>query len=53
MLLLASAPLPAGMPMDNPLSELRPLLLAIASPFIAALLGRLPGSAGGDQPAAA
>lgn len=51
-LLLGSAPLPAGMLMDSPLSELRPLLLAVASPLIALLLVRMPGSAGEDQPAA-
>jgi len=51
-LLLGSAPLPAGMLMDSPLSELRPLLLAVASPLITLLLVRMPGSAGEDQPAA-
>ncbi|MCQ4294105.1 hypothetical protein NAU58_00820 [Pseudomonas stutzeri] len=53
VLLLGSAPLPAGVLTDNPLSELRPLLLAIASPLIVALLVRLPGSIGEDRPAVA
>jgi hypothetical protein len=52
VLLLGTAPLPNSLLIDNPLSELRPLLLAIASPLIAALLVHLPGSATEDQPAA-
>ena len=52
-LLVGSTPFPAGMLTDNPFIELRPLLLAIASPLIVALLVRLPGSAAADQRAAA
>ncbi|EWC39871.1 hypothetical protein [Stutzerimonas stutzeri] len=44
VLLLGTAPLPQSLPLSNPFGELRPLLLAIASPLLAVLLVRLPGS---------
>ncbi|WP_278421494.1 hypothetical protein [Stutzerimonas kunmingensis] len=52
-LLLGAAPLPNGVSIVHPLGDLRALLLAIASPLLAILLVRLPGSTREDSPAVA
>jgi hypothetical protein len=52
-LLLGAAPLPNGVSIVHPLGDLRPLLLAIASPLLTILLVRLPGSTREDSPAVA
>lgn len=53
ILLLGTAPLPNSMLIENPLTNAGPLLLAIASPLLAILLLRLPGSTKEDRPAVA
>ncbi len=53
VLLLLMLPLPGSMAIGNPSAGAQPLLLAIASPLLAFLLLRLPGSARGQQPTAA
>ncbi|WAE52110.1 hypothetical protein [Stutzerimonas frequens] len=53
VLLLLMLPLPGSMAIGNPFVGAQPLLLAIASPLLAFLLLRLPGSARGQQPTAA
>lgn len=53
VLLLGMAPLPKAMLFDNPLSNISPLLLVIASPLLAVLLVRLPGSTREDHAAVA
>jgi len=52
VLLLLMLPIPSGSAIDNPLAGAEPLLLAIASPLLALLLLRLPGSTGEQQPTA-
>lgn len=52
VLLLLMLPMPSGSAIDNPLAGAEPLLLAIASPLLALLLLRLPGSTGEQQPTA-
>lgn len=52
VLLLLMLPIPGGSAIDNPLAGAEPLLLAIASPLLALLLLRLPGSTGEQQPTA-
>ncbi len=52
-LLLGMAPLPNGVSITNPLGDLGPLLLAIASPLLTILLVHLPGSTREDAPAVA
>ena len=53
VLLLLMLPLPGSMAIGNPFAGAQPLLLAIASPLLAVLLLRLPGSAREQQPTAA
>jgi len=52
VLLLLMLPIPSGSAIGNPLAGVEPLLLAIASPLLALLLLRLPGSTGEQQPTA-
>ncbi len=52
VLLLLMLPMPSGSTIGNPLAGVEPLLLAIASPLLALLLLRLPGSTGEQQPTA-
>ncbi|AVX14762.1 hypothetical protein [Stutzerimonas stutzeri] len=52
VLLLLMLPMPSGSTVGNPLAGAEPLLLAIASPLLALLLLRLPGSTGEQQPTA-
>lgn len=52
VLLLLMLPMPSGSAIGNPLAGVEPLLLAIASPLLALLLLRLPGSTGEQQPTA-
>ena len=52
VLLLLMLPMPSGSAIGNPLAGAEPLLLAIASPLLALLLLRLPGSTGEQQPTA-
>ncbi|OPG84222.1 hypothetical protein B2J73_06640 [Stutzerimonas stutzeri] len=52
VLLLLMLPIPSGSAIDNPLAGAELLLLAIASPLLALLLLRLPGSTGEQQPTA-
>lgn len=52
VLLLLMLPMPSGSTIGNPLAGAEPLLLAIASPLLALLLLRLPGSTGEQQPTA-
>lgn len=51
--LLLMLSLPSSMAIGNPFAGAEPLLLAIASPLLAVLLLRLPGSAREQQPTAA
>ncbi|WP_326428964.1 hypothetical protein VQ574_18015 [Stutzerimonas frequens] len=53
VLLLLMLPLPGSMAIGKPFAGAEPLLLAIASPLLAVLLLRLPGSAREQQPTAA
>ncbi len=53
VLLLLVLPLPGSMAIGNPFAGAQPLLLAIASPLLAVLLLRLPGSTREQQPTAA